>query len=138
MTIPSAPNTITVGTAPNETVFQLVDISTGKVTYRSSKVGGVTISAVKAQPVLTFSRREPSPGQVTRRYETKVTVPVFDLLGTLLGSSITTKDNVVPLTATPGTPGMGELLNVDLVPIFDEVMATEEFQEAIAQLSFVR
>lgn len=138
MSIPTAPSTITIGTSPKLTVFNLVDISTGKVTYRASKVDGVDITLVKAQPVLTFSRREPSPGQVTRRYETKVSIPVYDVLGTLLGSAITTKDSVIPLTVVPGIDGYGQLIDVDLPPILDEVMATSEFQEAINNLTFLR
>jgi hypothetical protein len=138
MSIPTAPSQITVGVAPNDSVFDLVDISAGKVTYRSPKIDGISIPLIKAQPVLTFTRREPNASQVTRRYETKVTIPVFDLLGTLLGSLITTKDNVIPMTAVPGTPGYSQLTEVDLPPILDEVMAAPEFQDAINSLTFLR
>lgn len=138
MTIPVAPNTITVGVAPDESVFNLVDLASGKVTYRASKIYGVNITVIKAQPVLTFSRREPTPGQVTRRYETKVQIPTFDLLGTLLGNYIVTKDNVIPMTVADTTPGYGQLTGIDLPPILDEVMAAPEFQDAINALTFVR
>lgn len=138
MSIPTAPATITAGTSPTESVFNLVDISTGKVTYRCTKLLGIIFLGVSAQPVLTFSRREPSPGQVTRRYETKISIPVFDLLGVLLGSQITTKDTVIPLTTVPGQPGYGQVYDLDIVPVLDEVMATPEFQEAISGLTFVR
>jgi len=93
---------------------------------------------VKGQPVLTFSRREPTPGQVTRRYETKVQIPAFDLLGTFLGNYIVTKDNVIPMTVVAATPGYGQISDIDLPPILDEVMAAPEFQEAINALTFVR
>lgn len=138
MTIPVAPNTITVGVSPTESVFNLVDLASGKVTYRASKVHGVDITVVKGQPVLTFSRREPTPGQVTRRYETKVQIPAFDLLGTFLGNYIVTKDNVIPMTVVAATPGYGQISDIDLPPILDEVMAAPEFQEAINALTFVR
>lgn len=144
MSIPTAPETLTfTGSDGKVTTFNLVDITSGLITYRGDVIQDISITPANA-PTLTVSRRLISKNQTTRKYQVKFTFPMKDALsGGTIGNVLIVKEISIPndfpgnalgqpLATIPG-------LNIsDLYRAVDTAMANPAFVTMVAQATFPR
>lgn len=144
MSIPSAPETLTfTGSDGKVTTFQLVDVSSGLLTYRADKIQDDDIAVAHA-PTLTVSRRAISKNQATRKYQLKLVFPMKDAVtGGILGNMLIVKDISIP-NEFPGTAlgqplaSVGNLDIPDLLRAIDTSMANPAFVTMVANATFPR
>lgn len=144
MSIPTAPETLTfTGSDGKVTTFNLVDVSSGLLTYRGDTIQDVDIVPAHA-PTLTVSRRLISKNQTTRKYQVKFTFPMKDpMSGGTIGNVLIVKEISIP-NDFPGTALGQPLVSIpglniaDLYRAVDTAMANPAFVTMVAEATFPR